>query len=228
MEHTTPTLIAPTWKGSLSNGWEKMKRHFLPLFLIVIVLSILDMPLQLLTEKEVSDRTALVVLIEVIALAYWLLFVPVIDYSADLLFVQAVRDEKIDIKNIIIGFKNYLNIVLAHLLVTALVGIALMALIIPGIIVGCRLAFVSYLVMDKNMDPIMAVETSWKMTRGYTWRIFVLGFTSVFIFIFGLLLFIVGVLPAIMWIKASFASLYQAVLHETDEELFLMDTDKEA
>ena len=217
----------PTWKGSLSFGWDTMKKQFLPLFLIVIVLAIVDAPLQAGQKYTDADEINFPIWLEIIGLAYWLLFVPVIDYSADLLFVQAVRDIRIDVKNIIIGFKNYLNIVLANLLVTALVGIAMVALIIPGIIVACRLAFVSYLVMDKNYDPITAVETSWKMTRGYGWRIFVLGFTSIFIFIAGLALVIVGTLPALMWIKSSFASLYQGVLAEVGDDFFVqIEADK--
>lgn len=213
MENTSPQVNAPTWSGSLSYGWETMKSNFLPLFLIVIVIIILDIPLQVLDEEK-FDGFSLNVILQTLGLAYWLFFLPVILFSADWLFIQAVRREKLDLKQIVIGFGNYLNIVLTHLLVTALVGIALIALIIPGIIVGCRLAFVSFLVMDKGLDPIAAVETSWKMTRGYGWKIFFLGFTSIFIFILGLALLLVGVIPAVMWIKASFASLYQAVLEE--------------
>jgi uncharacterized membrane protein len=198
-----------------------MKKYFLPLFLIVIVLAIVDAPIQSAHEYTKPEGVHFPIWIEVLGLAYWLLFAPVIEYSADLLFVQAVRGIRIDVKNIIAGFNNYLNVVLANLLVMALVGIATVALIIPGIIVGCRLAFVSYLVMDKNYDPITAVETSWKMTRGHGWKIFGLGFISIFIFIAGLALFIVGILPAIMWIKASFASLYQAVLTEVGDDFFV-------
>ena len=217
MEYTNHNSIKPTYNGSLSYGWEKMKSHFLYLFLVVLVISILDTPLKLLEEGNM-DKSSLSILLQVFGMAYWLLFLPIIDYSADLIFIQAVRNEKIDLKNIILGFKSYLNIVLVHLLVTALVGIATIALIIPGIIVACRLAFVSYLVMDKHLDPITAVETSWRMTKGHGWRIFGLGVTSLFIFIFGLILFIVGVFPALIWIKASFAALYQGVINENDAD----------
>jgi uncharacterized membrane protein len=204
-----------------------MKKYFLPLFLIVIVLAIVDAPIQSAREYTKPEGVHFPIWIEILGLAYWLLFAPVIEYSADLLFVQAVRGIRIDVKNIIAGFKNYLNVVLANLLVMALVGIATIALIIPGIIVGCRLAFVSYLVMDKNYDPITAVETSWKMTRGHGWKIFGLGFTAIFIAIGGFALFIVGILPAIMWIKASFASLYQAVLTEVGDDFFVqIEADK--
>ncbi|GAB2790452.1 hypothetical protein GCM10027275_39230 [Rhabdobacter roseus] len=209
-------LVPPRWEGSLSFGWQKMKQYFLPLLLVVLVLCIADAPLESL-KKSTYDRTATWVLLEILAVAYWLLLLPVFDYSADLLFIQAIRNQKLDLKDIVVAFKNYLNVVLTHLLVTALIGISMIALIIPGIIVACRLAFTSYLVMDKGLDPIAAVETSWKMTSGHGWRIFGLGATAVFIFFLGLLCFIVGILPALIWIKASFASLYEAVLIERGE-----------
>lgn len=214
MEPTPSVPLKATWKGSLSHGWETMKRHFLHLLLITIVCGIVQMPLQVFHKGGLGDVSPLKIFIEFLALGYWLLFVPVIVYSTNFLFIQAVRNEALDLQNIIIGFKNYLNIVLVHLFVTALIGIALIALIVPGIIVACRLVFVSYLVMDKDLGPIEAVETSWRMTKGHGWRIFLLGLTMIPILIGGFVLCVVGLLPATIWINASFASLYQAVLNE--------------
>jgi hypothetical protein len=71
--------------------------------------------------------------------------------------------------------------------------------------------------MDKKVDPIEAVELSWKLTRGHGWTIFLMGFVSIFIIIFGLLMMIVGIFPAIIWVSGSFASLYQAVLIEKEK-----------
>ncbi len=215
-----PRLINPSVKGSLSYGWEILKANFLPLFLIVLILAFLDSPTHILQKHATKNISSVDILLEFLAFAYWLLFYPVITYSADLLFVKAIRHQIIKVNEVVAGFKNYVDIVLAHLLATALIGISFIALIIPGVIVACRLAFVSYLVMDKHMDPIAAVEGSWKLTRGYTWKIFVLAVTYIFIFILGLICFVVGVFPAIMWIKASFAAFYQAVLNEKGEILF--------
>ena len=71
--------------------------------------------------------------------------------------------------------------------------------------------------MDKQLDPIEAVELSWKLTRGHGWRIFAMGIVSFFIIIFGLCLMIIGIFPAIMWISCSFATLYQSVLLEKEK-----------
>ncbi len=71
--------------------------------------------------------------------------------------------------------------------------------------------------MDKKLDPIESVELSWKLTRGHGWTIFLMGFVSFFIYIFGLILMLVGVLAADIWVKSSFASLYQSVLIEKEK-----------
>ncbi len=71
--------------------------------------------------------------------------------------------------------------------------------------------------MDKKLDPIEAVELSWKLTRGHGWRIFAMGLASIFIIIFGLCLFLIGIFPAMMWISCSFATLYQSVLVEKEK-----------
>jgi uncharacterized membrane protein len=134
------------------------------------------------------------------------------------MFVQAVRQEKLDYETLIKGFReNYLSIILANLLVFALVALGIFALIIPGIIIGCRLAFTAYIVMDKKLDPIEAVETSWRMTRGHGWKIFFMGFCSFFIYIFGLIMLLVGIFPAMIWVSSSFATLYQSVLNEKEK-----------
>jgi uncharacterized membrane protein len=134
-----------------------------------------------------------------------------------MIFVQAVRKIKPDFEYLIKGFmQNYLHIILANLLVFALVVLGLFALIIPGIIIACRLAFVSYIVMDKKLDPIEAVELSWKLTRGHGWQVFLMGFVSIFIVLIGLLLFIVGIFPALIWVCSSFAALYESILREKE------------
>jgi uncharacterized membrane protein len=152
-----------------------------------------------------------------LGLLYAFLAVPVFRYGSRLMFVQSVRQEKPDFETLIKGFReNYLSIVLANLLVTALIALGIFALIIPGIIIACRLAFVSYIVMDKKADPIEAVEMSWKLTRGHGGTIFLMGFVSIFLMIFGLMMLLIGIFPAIIWIDSSFATLYESVIREKE------------
>ncbi len=216
MEAPYYKTIRATFSESFSYGWELMKLDFLRLFLIVIICALALAPASAADAVE-NMHTAGAVILQIGVMAYFFLFIPVINFSADYLFLQSVRREVVDVKNIIRGFDLYLNIILAHILVVALVGIALIALIIPGIIVACRLAFVSYLVMDKKLDPVAAVEESWRLTRGHGWTIFGMAIVSFFIIIAGLLMLIVGIFPAIIWINAAFATLYQAVLNQKEQ-----------
>ena len=210
--------IKPGVGSVLSYGWENMKKNFLYFFLVVFLLALLDIPFDSFRWQDGDFQPKYNFITEFTALAYFFLFLPVIEYGADLLFVHGVREQKIDFKTLIDGFNKYLHIILSHVLVFGLVSMAFIALIIPGIIVACRLVFVSYLIMDKDLEPIQAVEVSWKMTKGHAWKVFGLAVTSFFIIILGLICFIVGIFPAIMWIKASYAALYQSVLEERGDE----------
>lgn len=226
----------PSFSGSYGTGWKVMADNFLRLLLVVLVIGIITSPMIGFNFKHdfrggdfrhmpfdidnffrsgayvVGLAAAFMVLI---GLLYSFLVVPVFKYGAKMMFVQAARQVTPEFDMLISGFrKNYLNIVLANLLVTALVGIGIVCLFIPGIIIACRLAFTPYLVMDRDLDPIKAAEESWRLTRGHGWTIFLMGFIGFFIYIAGFICFFIGVLVSDMWIKSSYATLYQSVLVE--------------
>lgn len=225
MENTNYRNLIPSAGGSFGNGWRKMfESAFLPLLVAVIIVGIIDGPSSAgmkwnFDEGGFSWPMIFMAPIILFGLAYSFLFVPIIKYGENMLFLQAIRGEEADLKILFEGFKTkYLNIILANLIVYALVLIGFVMLVIPGIIVLCRLSFVSFLVMDKNMEPMKAVEKSWQMTRGYGWTIFGMGILSFFIAIGGLMVFFVGIIFSIMWIHAAFASMYQAVLNQTEDD----------
>ena len=94
---------------------------------------------------------------------------------------------------------------------TIFVVVGLILFIIPGIIIFIRLSFVSYLVIDKKMEAIKALQTSWNMTKGHSWTIFGMILLAIPIVIAGLIVLIVGVLFSVAWISAAFAILYHSV-----------------
>jgi hypothetical protein len=249
MENGKNYRLIPTFGNSFGTGFQVMQDNFLRLLLVVFVLAILTAPFSGFNWKFNLDDLPktpfgwghlwehdfhkiftlgalgmLGIFFGLLALAYSFLAAPVVSYGGDMIFVQAVRRVKPNFELLISGFwQNYLYIILANLLVTALIVLGFFALIIPGIIIACRLVFVSYIVMDKKLDPIEAVELSWKLTRGHGWRIFAMGIASFFIIIFGLMLIIVGIFPAIMWVSCSFATLYQSVLLEKEKPAELQE-----
>lgn len=232
--------LVPDFGYCLGTGWKVMMDNFLRLFLVIIILAIVTAPFKTFNfHFNFSDFYRapwnwhhdfahnffrwgtfgiFAAFFGLIAMLYAFLVAPVFEYGGNMIFVQAVRRVKPDFEYLIKGFmENYLHIILANLLVFALVILGFFALIIPGIIIACRLAFVSYIIMDKKLDPIEAVELSWKLTRGHGWQVFLLGFISIFIVILGLCLLIVGIFPAVIWICSSFAALYESVLREKEK-----------
>jgi len=202
--------------GSAYNfGWQIMKEHFMTLFLLILMMGVIAIPYSLLSNHE--NHNAALVILQGFATMYALFILQPFRYGAKYLYLKAVRLQKVDVKELFDIFNNYLNIVLAALLAGAIIGIGFVFLIIPGIVFACRLAFVPYLVMDKKYDPIKSVEESWRLTRGYGWRIFWMSIVAFFIFIAGFIALVFGAFIASIWVKASFAALYQAVLVEKGE-----------
>jgi uncharacterized membrane protein len=245
METNNEYRLVPGYSNSFGTGWRVMTDNFLRLFLVIIILAIITAPMRGFNFKfDASDLDhfrnwgffsgegfshsirelfaigslgMFAAFFGMLGLLYSFLVAPVFTYGGKMIFLQAVRRTKPDFEYLVRGFmENYLHIVLANLLVVALVVLGFFALLVPGIIIACRLSFVSYIVMDKKLDPIEAVELSWKLTKGHGWQIFFMGLTSFFIIIFGLILLIVGIFPALMWIGSSFATLYESVIREKE------------
>jgi uncharacterized membrane protein len=154
------------------------------------------------------------VLLKIFALLYTLFIINPIGYGARYVRLKAVRKENFDVKEVFDVFKNYLNVILAALLASSIIIIGLIFLLVPGIIFACRLAFVPYLVMDKKLDPVKAVEESWRLTKGYGWRIFLMVILAFFIGLAGLICLGIGIIFSIIWISVAFAAMYHAVNQE--------------
>ena len=208
-----------TITGSYGYGWQQMWKHFLYLFLVLIIVGIAESPTSIVRDSDAENSPGMIIL-QILAAVYWLLVFSVVKYGGNLMYLRAIRNEKFEISEMFDGFKkNYINIILANLLTFAIIGLGFVLLIVPGIILACRLAFVSYLVMDKNMEPVTAIEKSWEMTKGHGWQIFGMGLLIIPIVIGGILCFIVGIVFSIIWISAAFASMYHAIDLEEMKEL---------
>ncbi len=203
--------IVPDASSCYSKGWRVMGIYFMELLVIGIVYSILSGPMGVMKIGNGSFEWYMIPLI-MFGMLYGLFVAGPIRYGANWVFLKAVRGERVEIRDMFSVFqRNYWNAVIANVVVAVIVGLGMVMLIVPGIIFACRLVFVPYLVVDKEMDVMEALKVSWNMTRGYGMQIFLMGIMAFFIAIGGLLLLFVGIFISIMWIKSSFASMYYAV-----------------
>ncbi len=229
--------LRPGVGSAYGQGWSKLWKYFLELFLIFIIGWVIGAPASM--GGWSGGVTQAVGIVGFLGLAYTILISGPLDYGISFVFLKAARDERMEIKDMFAAFSNYWNAVLANLLVAAIVviGLALLTvpagiifvrelaftpytgvviigmtlLLAPGIFFGCKLAFTPYLVVDQKMEVIEALRESWRMTNGHAWSVFFIGLLAIPVMIAGLIVFGVGVIVSIMWINMAVASLYQAV-----------------
>jgi len=203
---------SPPYSGSCyGHGWRQMWKYFFELLLVLIVLFLVSIPSWGFSIAEKIEAHPGLFFIFLFSLAYVVLVERPMEYGASFVFLKAARGDRLEVKDMFDVFKNYGNAILAHLLSGLIIGIGFVLLIVPGIVFACKLAFVPYLIVDRKMDAIEAVKTSWRMTTGHAFTIFLIGFIAIFVAIVGLICFGVGIIVSIIWIKLAFASLYHSV-----------------
>jgi hypothetical protein len=106
-------------------------------------------------------------------------------------------------------------------MVVVAVVCGLILLVLPGIYIACRTILVPYLVMDKGLAPMPAFKASWALMPDYWFHVVFLGLIAACMCVGGLLLFVIGIFPAIAWVSGMFASFYQQVIDAHDEEFLL-------
>jgi len=206
------------------HAWKQLWKYFIELLLVSVVALLVSLPSIGLSFDEfgefIGERFSLDLIVlrlqgpwgyAIFALAYVLLIEWPIEYGAAFTFLLGARGEPFEVKRMFEVFKNWGNAVLANILQVVIVGMGLVFLIVPGIIFGCRLAFVPYLIVDRRMDAVGAIKESWQLTRGHTWKVFAVGCVALFVALLGLLLLGVGIFVSIMWIRLASATLYWSV-----------------
>lgn len=204
--------LRPTAGSAYSLGWRRMFKYFLYAFLVIVFLGIVSAPVGWTYEIEHIHLPIMFNFFSIFTIGYFFFLVAPLKYGAKKVLLNIIRGGEIDMKELFYGFKDYLNIVLANLLMTAIIGIGIVFLVVPGIIFACRLAFVPFLVVDKKLDAVKAVEESWRITRGYGWTIFLMALMVIPIGIAGLACLGVGIIFSIIWINLAFAGIYAIVM----------------
>ncbi len=203
--------LLPDAGSSYSVGWKVIWSYFVELLVVSILYFMLSGPAGIV-QWRLDHFEWFIVPLAMFGIAYGIFVAGPISYGTKWVFLKAVRGQRIEIKDVFIVFqKNYWNVVIANIVVGVIIVLGLVMLVVPGIIFACRLAFVPYLVVDREMDVMDALRVSWDMTRGYGWQIFFMGFLAIWVVVAGLICLFVGVFISAMWISTAFASMYHAV-----------------
>jgi uncharacterized membrane protein len=105
-------------------------------------------------------------------------------------------------------FWKYLG---ASLLFSLAVGVGLVLLIVPGIIFGLMFMFAPFIVIERELGPIDALNASNQLTRGHKWQLLGLVLLLVLINLLGLMALVVGLLVSIPVSTLAFVHAYRVL-----------------
>jgi uncharacterized membrane protein len=214
-EAPAPVLLPPPRVGaSYAHAWEMLKRFWRQLLLIgvlVVLVIAAGVVVQLVWARNESGAAVG----EVIGQLYSLFVAGPIQVGASFALLKAARGEKPHADDLFAPFRhNYWSAAFAPVLVGLLTVVGLLLLILPGIFVAVRLSFVSFLVVDEGLGPIEAVRESWRLTQGRFWTLFGGAMLGVFVVWVGVILLVVGAIPAAMWVGVAFATMYASATRD--------------
>jgi hypothetical protein len=197
--------IEPSVGGAYSHAWNILKADFWTLLLIGFVAWLLTYVVGSALSRAAGGS-------QVLSFVYQLLVGSPIGFGAAYAWLRAVRGTRPEVGDLFMPFQRcYVAAVVAGLLTEIVVVVGFILLVVPGIILAVRLSFVAFLVVDEGRGPTEALFESWRRTSGYSWTILGAALLAIVVVIVGLILLIVGSIPATMLVYLAFASLYAAV-----------------
>jgi len=175
-------------KEAIKFGFEVAKKNilfFVKVFIIVVLFSGFSSSLRIIAAPQRQPFLYIIL--------YLIIFVInlVIGIGLIKITLEFVDGKKPKLSQLFY-YKPIVRYILASLINGIIVFVGLLLLIIPGIILAVRLQYATYLIIDKNLGPIEAIKTSWRITRGNTWNLFFFGIILGLINILGILCLLVG------------------------------------
>lgn len=225
---------APTVLGSYAHGWDILRGHIWRLVLLLFLFGVLQAPANVGNLHESAD---------LLGTLYQVLVVGPLSFGLSWVFLIAVRGHKPEVSDLFAPFqRSYFPAVAASILLPIVVLIAALPMIgvfaiavlgdepSPVFLVGAlalsglpifaavRLSFVPYLLVDETLGPIEVLGESWEKTQPVQMQILGVELLSLPVLLLGLLLFLVGVFPAMILAGLALSTIYDDVCPEVTGE----------
>ena len=147
--------------AAYGHAWRKLWDNFLILFIIGAISWVISIPGGIYNSMAEDGS----IIASIFSAFYSILIITPLSFGVAYAYLRAARNQRVNIGDMFEVIPNYVNAVITGLVVGVIVGIGFICLIIPGIILACKLAFTPYLVVDRKMNVVDAIQESWRMTR---------------------------------------------------------------
>ncbi len=188
-------------------GWKTTTSNFGFLVKVIVSIALIYIVTGIIRDSF-KDMSALNSLLSVL---FWILHI-VLDIGLIKIALKFASNQKPILEDLYNHYPLFWKYLGGAILTFLIVFGGFILLIIPGIIFGIRLHFVSYLIIDKGLGPIEAIKTSWKITKGNVWNLFLFGLALMGINILGALALVIGLLWTIPTSSIASASVYKKLV----------------
>ena len=195
-------------KEAVHFGFEKAKKNivfFIGVFVIVVAVSAVSGLIQMSFTLENQPVTYIILNI------FTFILNSIIGMGVIKITLEILDKKKAKFSDLFYT-KPIVNFILGSLIRGVITVIGFVLLIIPGIIFSIRLQYVTYLIVDKNMSAVDAIYKSWSMTKGNSWNLFFFGILLFLINVLGALLFLVGLFVTVPLTMLATTHVYRKLL----------------
>lgn len=214
-----------TVRASLVNGFQVFADDAIPLLVlgfIVVVVGAACGSILLFVEGGLFYTAAL-----------YLTITGPLELGMSFVCLRAVRSGRVNIEHLFSIFGRYWQLVLANGLMAMILPGLFAILVIPGLAFYCATRFVPFLLLEDELTGAKAVLESIRLSRSCFWQLLgVCAVGSLATVLGGI--FILGLVPALIWWNLSLASLYHAKVRppsgwalEDAEEIEMLQTQQQ-
>ena len=148
-----------------------------------------------------------------------LVFLPM-NWGFSVFFLRLIRGEDIGYGRLFDGYKDFLRIFLAEILLTLIIVAGFCLFIVPGIIMASGLLMTDFILKDDpEINAIDAMKKSWEMTQGHKANLVGMFFSFIGWFLLSILTFGIGFLFLTPYMQTALAHYYEDLKAEKGEFL---------
>ncbi|MDZ4221851.1 MAG: hypothetical protein U1C18_03155, partial [Patescibacteria group bacterium] len=160
---------------ALRFGWRTTRAHFWFFVQVLLIMALITYGPALIMDSfdDVALPTLATLFFFFAGVVLWVIQL-LLSIGLIQIVLTHVDNRKANLEDLFTGGRFLVNYFLGSVLYGLAVMGGLILLIVPGIIVAVRAQFYQYLIIDKNMGPLEALQKSWHITRGSFWNLAVL------------------------------------------------------
>lgn len=198
-------------KEAIAFGFEVAKKNISFFVSLLVIVAIVYLGLQFFQIALNGQRNALASFLY--AVIFWLVNV-VISMGVIRISLRFVDGRTPKLSDVF-RTNSVLSFILVSVVRSFIVLVGILLLIVPGIIWSIKLQYAGYLVVDKGMGTVDALNKSWEITKGVKLNLFLFGIILVLINILGFLAILVGLIITVPLSMVANAFVYRRLLSQT-------------